>query len=65
MDYRYRNQQLENFLIPALDLAETIYHIRDARYLSKFNIIKAFNRLLITVKSKLLTAFKNRFNIFR
>jgi hypothetical protein len=65
MDYRHRNQQLANFLVPALDLAEIIHYTRDARYLSKFDIIKTFNRLLIEVEFKLLTAFRNRFSTFR
>jgi hypothetical protein len=65
IDYRHRNQQLKEFLIPVSDLIETIYYIKDARHLFKFDIIKAFNRLLISVNSRPLTAFKNRFGTFR
>jgi hypothetical protein len=65
MDYRHRNQQLKEFLVSAPDLMETIHYIRDARHLFKFDIIRAFNRLLISVSSKPLTAFRNRFGIFR
>jgi hypothetical protein len=65
MDYRHRNQQFKEFLILTPDLIETIHYIRDVRYLSKFDIIRAFNRLLISVDSRPLTAFRNRFGIFR
>jgi hypothetical protein len=65
INYRHRNQQFKEFLISVLNLIEIIHHIKDFRHLSKFNIIRAFNRLLIFVDSRPLTAFKNRFGIFR
>jgi hypothetical protein len=64
MDYRHRNQQFKEFLVPVSDLMEIIYHTRNVRHLSKFDIIRAFNRLLISIDSRLLITFRNRFGIF-
>jgi len=54
------NQFLALRQVLALDVNRTIASYRNAKRLLKIDIIRAFNRLLIYVDSRYLTAFKTR-----
>ena len=65
IDYRWINAFLEQSLCIPPDLAGTLFNCRNARFFSKLDIIRAFNRLLLSVESRPLTAFRTRQGTFR
>jgi hypothetical protein len=60
IDYRWINHFLVSRQVLAPDVSGTIANCRNAKRMSKIDIIRAFNRLLIHADSRHLTAFKTR-----
>ena len=58
VDYRWVNQFLVLRLVMAPNVNGTITNCRNAKRMSKIDIIRAFNRLLVYEDSRYLTAFK-------
>lgn len=65
VDYRWMNNFLASRLVKAPDVNGTIANCRNAKRMSKIDIIRAFNRLLIQPDSRYLTAFRTRQGTFR
>ena len=65
MDYRWVNEFLTPRLVPTPDVAGTLTNCRNARHLTKIDIIRAFNRLLISPESRYLTSFCTRQGTFQ
>ena len=65
IDYRWMNQFLASRQVLAPDVNGTIANCRNAKRMTKIDIIRAFNRLLIHADSRYLTAFKTRQGTFR
>ena len=65
VDYRWVNQFLALRLVMAPNVNGTIANCRNAKRMSKIDIIRAFNRLLVYEDSRYLTAFKTRQGTFR
>ena len=65
IDYRWINQFLKDRIVRAPDLPGTLFNCRNARRFSKIDIIRAFNRLLLSVESRGLTAFRTRQGTFQ
>jgi RNase H-like domain found in reverse transcriptase/Reverse transcriptase (RNA-dependent DNA polymerase)/Integrase zinc binding domain/Chromo (CHRromatin Organisation MOdifier) domain len=65
IDYRWINRFLKDRLVPAPDVSGTIAQCRNAKHFSKIDIIRAFNRLRMSVGSEYLTAFKTRQGTFQ
>lgn len=65
VDYRWLNQFLKQQLVPAPDLNGTFFNNRNAKRWTKIDIIRAFNRLLLSVDSRHLSAFRTRQGTFR
>lgn len=64
-DYRWVNRFLVARLVNAPDVRGTIANCSKAKRLSVIDVIRAFNRLLMDVGSRYLTAFKTRQGTFR
>jgi hypothetical protein len=58
IDFRWRNDHLKPRIVPAPWLNGTMFKCRDARHMSKMDIIQAFYRLRMAVGSEYLTAFR-------
>ena len=65
VDYRWLNQFLASRQVLAPDVDGTIANCRNAKRMTKIDIIRAFNRLLMHADSRYLTAFKTRQGTFR
>jgi hypothetical protein len=65
IDYRWRNTHLKDRLFPAPDLKGTLYKCRNAKRLTKIDIIQAFHRLRMDIDSRYLTAFRTRYGTFQ
>jgi hypothetical protein len=65
IDYRWINQFLVSRQVLAPDVNGTIANCRNAKRMSKIDITRAFNRLLMHADSRHLTAFKTRQGTFR
>ena len=65
IDYRWINQYLKDRIVRAPDLPGTLFNCRNARRFSKIDVIRAFNRLLLSVESRGLTAFRTRQGTFQ
>jgi RNase H-like domain found in reverse transcriptase/Reverse transcriptase (RNA-dependent DNA polymerase)/Integrase zinc binding domain len=65
IDYRWINRFLKDRLVPAPDVSGTIAQCRNSKHFSKIDIIRAFNRLRMSVGSEHLTAFKTRQGTFQ
>ena len=65
IDYRWINQFLVSRQVLAPDVNGTIANCRNAKRMSKIDIIRAFNWLLMHANSRHLTAFKTRQGTFR
>jgi hypothetical protein len=63
-DYRWVNQFLASRQVLAPDVEGTIANCRNAKRMTKIDIIRAFNRLLMDAGSRYLTAFKTRQGTF-
>ena len=65
VDYRFINDFITKRLVTAPDVPGTIARVGRAKRLSKIDIIRAFNRLLVDVGSRYLTAFRTRFGTYQ
>jgi hypothetical protein len=65
IDFRWRNDHLKPRIVPAPSLNGTMFNCRDARHMSKIDIIQAFHRLRMAVGSEYLTAFRTRQGTFQ
>lgn len=64
-DYRFINKFIEKRLVLAPDVPGTIARVGRAKRLSKIDIIRAFNRMLVALESRYLTAFTTRQGTFQ
>jgi hypothetical protein len=65
VDYRWVNQFIKGRQFLSPDVKGTIANCRDTRRMTKIDIIRAFNRLLVHPGSRYLTAFKTRQGTFQ
>src|SRR3982074_642693 len=65
IDYRWINQFLVSRQVLTPDVNGTIANYRNAKRMTKIDIIRVFNRLLIYADSRYLTAFKTYQGTFR
>lgn len=65
IDFRWRNKYLKPRIVNAPNLAGTVYNCRDAKHMTKIDIIQAFHRLRLHPDSKRLTAFRTRLGTFQ
>ena len=65
IDYRWLNQFIKSRQVFAPDVNGTIANCSSAKRMTKIDIIRAFNRLLMDTDSRYLTAFKTRQGTFR
>ncbi|CCE34834.1 uncharacterized protein CPUR_08773 [Claviceps purpurea 20.1] len=64
-DFRFINGFVKKRLTMAPDVPGTIARVGRAKRLSKVDIIRAFNRMLVALESRYLTAFKTRFGTYQ
>jgi hypothetical protein len=64
-DYRWVNTFLVPRLVKPPDVSGTIANCRNAKRMTKIDIIRAFNRMLIHADSRYLSAFRTRQGTFR
>jgi hypothetical protein len=65
VDYRWVNQFIKGRQVLAPDVQGTIARCGKAKHLTKIDIIRAFNRLMVDVESRYLTAFTTRQGTFQ
>nr|BAF99128.1 pol polyprotein [Pyricularia oryzae] len=65
VDYRWVNKFIKGRQVLAPDVAGTLSKCGKARRMTKIDIIRAFNRLLMDPNSRYLTAFKTRQGTFQ
>lgn len=64
-DYRFINKFLKKRVVLAPDVPGTIARVGRAKRVSKIDIIRAFNRMLVRVNDRYLTAFTTRQGTFQ